>query len=318
MISISNLLLHLKIRIRNSSYLPKSLASIFNLSIDILAYWSVVFKFLSNTFLFFLFRSLYKTDKRPSIICSMTTYPARFRSVWITVESILSQKGVNFCLYLVLSKREILPSSIYFFLKLQELRGLRILFVDDNYFSHKKYLHTYKIARDLDIPLLTADDDIIYSSGWLKRLYDFHLRSNKKYVIGSRGVLVTYQSDKLLPYLNWPSISNPLTDHRVLLTGSGGILYPAVFLEALSFHLTDDLVISHLSTDDILLKHIGLKSGIKYFCLGSSGLLLGVRYFSLKHNPLPLHSINNNMGIEHESPNDISSKTLLAEFFVNS
>ena len=105
-------------------------------------------------------------------IISLTSWTARINTVSKTLYSLLTQcKG--FHIVLVLSEEEFpkmmdeLPENLKLFVD-NEL--IEILWVYKNYRSFKKWIFTADKYRD--IPIISADDDCIYTCNYAQELYD--------------------------------------------------------------------------------------------------------------------------------------------------
>lgn len=105
-------------------------------------------------------------------IISLTSWTARINTVSKTLYSLLTQcKG--FHIVLVLSEEEFpkmmdeLPENLKLFVD-NEL--IEVLWVYRNYRSFKKVLFTMDKYRD--VPVISADDDCIYTCNYAQKLYD--------------------------------------------------------------------------------------------------------------------------------------------------
>ena len=114
--------------------------------------------------------------RKQKVVVSLTTYPKRIGTVWLTVETLMRQtvKPDEIILWLADSQFEAgrngLPENL---LRLQN-RGLTIRFCDDLR-SHKKYYYALQeYAQDL---VILADDDMFYPRDTIKKLLQLH----KKY-----------------------------------------------------------------------------------------------------------------------------------------
>ena len=109
-------------------------------------------------------------------IISLTSWKARINTVSKTLYSLLTQcKG--FHIVLVLSEEEFpkmmdeLPDDLKLFVD-NEL--IEILWIYKNYKSLKKWLFTQDKYKD--VPIISADDDCIYTCNYAKELYDMYLK----------------------------------------------------------------------------------------------------------------------------------------------
>ena len=114
------------------------------------------------------------TQKRKQrIIISLTTYPKRINTIWLTIETLLRQSVKPDKVILWLAKTQFqngtedLPENL---LRLQS-RGLTIRFCDDLR-SHKKYYFALQeYPNDL---VILADDDMFYPRDTVRKLLKMH------------------------------------------------------------------------------------------------------------------------------------------------
>ena len=115
------------------------------------------------------FGKKYNSEKA---IISLTSWKARINTVSKTIYSLLKQCP-GFHIVLVLSEEEFpkmmdeLPDNLKLFVD-NEL--IEILWVYKNYRSFKKWIFTADKYRD--IPIISADDDCIYTCNYAQELYD--------------------------------------------------------------------------------------------------------------------------------------------------
>jgi hypothetical protein len=157
------------------------------------------------------------------VLVSLTTYPARIASVWITIESILRQSRPPDEILLVLSRAEFPQGTIPPRLQRMTGRDLRLMWTEENSRSYKKLLPT--LQENPHACIVTADDDTIYPKRWLESLLQGH-RDHPNAIVGHRGTEILLQDGQLLPYARWPRADAQTAGNRVFLTGMGGILYP--------------------------------------------------------------------------------------------
>lgn len=167
-----------------------------------------------------------KNERKPRLIVSLTTYPARIHFVEQTIRSLFHQSLQADMVVLWLSeeqfpqKERCLPNTL---LSLEKY-GLAIEWCEDLK-SYKKLIPSLqKYPNDI---IVTADDDVIYWSNWLKTLYTGH-RLHPTAVVSHRCHKMTFdQQGNIQPYLQWrvcnnnqpPSFSN-------FFVGCSGVLYP--------------------------------------------------------------------------------------------
>ncbi len=113
-----------------------------------------------------------KTKREQKVIISLTSFPKRIDTVWLTIETLLRQsvKPDKVILWLAASQFDGLESLPESLLRLQK-RGLTIRFCDDLR-SHKKYYYALQeYSEDL---VILADDDLFYPRDTVKRLLKMH------------------------------------------------------------------------------------------------------------------------------------------------
>ena len=128
-------------------------------------YWPLVYKInklLLNLFYPILYGGKERekgTDESSPIIISLTTYPARVGTVWITITSLLNQTKQPQRVILWLAEEQFQDKKIPKRLMQLQKRGLEILYCEDLK-PHKKYFYTMQEYPECFV--VTADDDIFY------------------------------------------------------------------------------------------------------------------------------------------------------------
>lgn len=195
------------------------------------------------------------------IIASLTTYPKRIKTVWITINSIINQSLQPDSIILWLAeeqfpnKYEDLPSSL---LQLQS-KGLQIRFCEDLK-SHKKYYYTLQEYPD-DLVVL-FDDDMFYPKDTIKKLYKLY-QENFHDVCTITTQFITpsiYTSPS-----KWrnPSINQKIKHYsKVQIFSGSGTLLKANMLDEAVF---DKEAIKNICpyADDLWLTFMTLKKGTK-------------------------------------------------------
>jgi hypothetical protein len=162
-------------------------------------------------------------DLPGELIVSVTSYPARFSTLHLTLECLLDQtlKADRTILWIAHDDLVQLPDGV----RDLKQRGLEIRACDDLR-SFRKLVPALEAFPDAFIA--TADDDVYYPADWLARLAE----DAKGGVISCHRAhrIKRRTNDRLAPYLDWELIvrdensNRPSTD--LLLTGVGGVLYP--------------------------------------------------------------------------------------------
>lgn len=199
----------------------------------------------------------------PEIVVSITSYPARFKTLHLVLKSLLNQDFTPSKIILYLDKNvEIasLPSNI---LKLRSC-GLQIKNICEDIKPHKKYFYAMNEFKNAII--VTADDDVIYPRDWLKSLYQSYLEFPN--AVSARRVhkISRNLEGKAMPYQTWEKgyqlELNPSME--LMATGVGGILYPPGIFNQMKDVFNESLIKDVcLGADDVWLKFIEKKNGIK-------------------------------------------------------
>ena len=159
------------------------------------------------------------------LIVSLTSYPARFGTLHLTIKSLLDQtvRPDRIILWIGTSAIGEIPPEVREF-----EGGIFSIRACDDVGSFTKIVPALIACPDAF--LITADDDNYYPDFWLERLvaaYDSHNPT----IVYHRGHRPTFLADgKLAPYREW---DREVIDSRslkpgtsVMPTGVGGVLYP--------------------------------------------------------------------------------------------
>jgi FkbM family methyltransferase len=155
------------------------------------------------------------------LIVSLTSYPARFENLPLTLLSLTNQtvKPDNIILWISETDKNKLTGEILSF----STQGVQIKFCAD-YKSYKKIIPTL-ILYPNDF-IVTADDDLFYRSDWLEGLVKSYEGNNC--VVAHRGHKITFSSTQnVKPYKDWlweHRSSKP--SHLLFPTSGAGTLYP--------------------------------------------------------------------------------------------
>lgn len=192
-------------------------------------------------------------------VVSFTSFGRRLERCFLTVESIGLGRLLPSRLILWLDEPEDVSPIPLSLQRLQD-RGLEI-FPCDPLGPHKKYFPYLEAEDTLASPLVTADDDMIYSRSWLAGLrraseagpLDIHAYRARRVTLGQPG---------FAPYAEWPLVQEPGASILNLATGSSGVMYPPSFLKLLRERGRAFLECCPRA-DDIWLHHTALRTGHK-------------------------------------------------------
>ena len=192
------------------------------------------------------------------IVVSLTSFPPRFPYIGLCLKSLVMQKVKPDKIIVYLgcdTKKEQLTKEMLEFQKY----GVEFRFDEKlNLMPHKKYF--YAMQEYPDAIIVTADDDVVYPTNWLKELY----ASYKNYpdAISARRVhYIQIKDDSLLPYDHWKDqCRNHLKPSmRLIATGNAGVLYPPHCFDNEAFNV-DAINELCLRTDDLWLKCMEIRN----------------------------------------------------------
>lgn len=178
-----------------------------------------------------------KFSRRPitgdaPVVVSLTSHGSRLSTVHHTIESIAAGAIRPRRLILTLDSPEDASAarSLRTLARLRG-RGLEILEVPRMGPHAKYYPYVVSIAEH-PVPLVTADDDIIYPRNWLAELTAAH-RRQPDLIHCLRAHAFGIQDGKPAPYSTWKPASTRRPSYSTFLTGVSGVIYPPAFLDQL-------------------------------------------------------------------------------------
>jgi len=193
------------------------------------------------------------------VTVSMTTHGPRLQTVHMAILSIAAGKirPQRFILWLNGD-----PSSHHVTPQLARLRelGLEIRYAE-NFGPHTKYFPYVLQFASCGGPLVTADDDVLYSRNWLAGLMDAH-GSDPTVIHCYLARRIEIADGKLLPYLNWKHVNSTEPSFRHFALGYGGVIYSEEFVLKLR-DAGDAFMKMTPRNDDVWLHVMALRSGYK-------------------------------------------------------
>ncbi|WP_097003404.1 glycosyltransferase [Lacrimispora amygdalina] len=205
-------------------------------------------------------RFKYGIDEKSDIIISLTSFPARINTVWITIQTLLNQtvKPKKLILWLAeeqfINKEKDLPHKL---LKQKEY-GLTIKFCDDLR-PHKKYF--YAMQQYPKCAIITVDDDIFYPETLVEELQ----KLSKKYpdtVCCTWAHEITFENGEIAPYGQWSyGVNGYEPNMKLIPIGCGGVLYPASILPMETYDKETIKKIC-LNSDDLWLKGMSVLNDV--------------------------------------------------------
>ncbi|NOJ60755.1 hypothetical protein [Arthrobacter sp. 260] len=188
----------------------------------------------------------------------MTSYGQRVSRVHLAIESVGRGTLKPSRLILWLDDPEAFRALPRELVRLQA-RGLEVR-LTENLGPHTKYYPYVASLQAHHLPLVTADDDIVYPRRWLHALYASYL-AHPLDISCHWANRVKTGDNTIADYAQWlPCRSTePRSDHFAL--GVSGVIYPPMMLDALARLGTRFTVVSP-TADDIWLHWAALQTGL--------------------------------------------------------
>jgi hypothetical protein len=201
-------------------------------------------------------------------VVSLTTYGARIQTVYLTIESIAAGTRLPSRLVLWIDDLEAFhnrPLSI----RRLEIRGLEVR-LTRNYGPHTKYFPYLLSTQTFSLPLVTADDDVLYPGSWLAGLWSAYCE-NPHLVSCHRAHTIPIIDGELAPYVCWAECQSIEPSARHFATGVSGCIYPPEFLHLLKLAGSGFLECCP-KADDIWLNVNVVRAGFKVKQIGPRSL----------------------------------------------
>lgn len=133
--------------------------------------------------------------KRERILVTMTSWHKRIGNVEAVVKTLLNQTLpadkiiLNFCIQDFPNLEEDFPESLRSLI--EEHPQIETYWYIENYKAWKKHLHVIEIAGDDDL-ILSTDDDHLYPSDFIEKMYVSYCYYGKQYPITLNRILLTH------------------------------------------------------------------------------------------------------------------------------
>ncbi len=205
------------------------------------------------------------TQPASDLVVSLTSFPARLKTVSFVITSLLEQTCPPGEIHLWLGRDEV-PNKNWLPKRLQALeeRGVQFHFARRTFHQYDKFLHNSELNTDR--PFVIVDDDAIYPPTSLENLIAAHQRYPDA-VIGNRCHLINVdQHGCIAPYRDWKrEVHMPRPGFRLMPTGVGGVLYPPGFLADPMVTSVEDIFENAPYADDVWLKTCALARSVPTF-----------------------------------------------------
>lgn len=195
-----------------------------------------------------------------SVMVSLTSFPGRIDTVWITIETLLRQtvKPKSIELWLADTQFENVDKLPKELLSQRE-RGLKIRFCEDLR-SHKKYYFT--MLENPNNIVITVDDDTFYPENLIEGLLETH-KKHPNSVCCNLAHRIVYNDQSIAPYNDWikADTGSEEPSYQLLPVGCQGVLYPPGSLNKNLFNKNEIFELCPLA-DDLWLKGMALLNDV--------------------------------------------------------
>lgn len=198
------------------------------------------------------------------VVVSLTSYGQRIQDVAVAIESIARGSSRPERLILWLDDPTAFASLPEALQRLQR-RGLEVR-LTENLGPHTKYFPYVHMMASHELPMVTADDDIIYPRRWLRELHAAHVLHPED-VNCFWASEIKVDRDQLAGYLSWPNCRDTQASFAHFALGVSGVIYPPAMLTELARRGTAFRA-SSPSADDVWLHWVALRSGVRVRQLG--------------------------------------------------
>ncbi len=204
-----------------------------------------------------------KCTVESNVIVSLTSYPARMKTLHITLKTIINQTYRPKKIVLWLTNEEFpnqledVPNNI----KQLSRYNVEIVFVDDNLKPHNKYFYAFKNFPDDTI--ITFDDDMLYLTNTIEHLIKLK-EKYPNYICANMAREIVIKDNDFVVYKKWNTVKTLdfVSSNKYMALGYAGVLYPPSCMKEIIF---DKNLIKEtcLHADDLWLKACALLSTVK-------------------------------------------------------
>lgn len=196
-----------------------------------------------------------KLNSQDNLIVSLTSFPARLSTLWLTIESIKQQdlRPKKIILYLI--EEEVSRDKVPMSLLAEEDELFEIRYRNIKMRAHGKYHYAMKDFPE-DI-IVTIDDDMIYPPYMLSTMMECYQKYPESVLTNQTTQIQLDEHGQLQSYNNWKwlfdkdyyEIDGCIRKERLLPLGVCGVLYPPhlLYKDVLNFDLAKQL--SYLADD---------------------------------------------------------------------
>ena len=197
-------------------------------------------------------------SEKDAVVISLTSYPPRIETAFITIESLLRQEIPPQKIVLYLSEAEFPTRELPETLKFQQTRGLEIRWVQENIKYYKKNI--YALKEFSNSVLVTVDDDSFYDPDMLRIMLHRH-EEYPEAIVANFYLAICIEADgslaKVQNYLtSLEEIKKNEKRYFLLSGGGGGTLYPINCFNDIVFD--KETFLKYIPSDDFWIFACGL------------------------------------------------------------
>jgi hypothetical protein len=170
------------------------------------------------------------TSPQSGVVVSLTSYGHRLNTVHLTLESIAAGSVLPSRLILWVDTEEAFSNPSTQLKRLIE-RGLELR-MSHNFGPHTKYYPYLLTTESFACPLVTADDDQLYSRWWLEGLVRSY-RQDPASISCYRAHRIQMSEGRMSAYESWKPCRSTTSSYLHFATGVSGVIYPPSFLKHL-------------------------------------------------------------------------------------
>lgn len=214
----------------------------------------------SRSALYFRLRNRCTADRVTGdapVVVSLTSYAERIRTVHLAIESMAYGTVRPRRVILWLREADVVADPPAALARLVR-RGLEIRVTED-WGPHQKYFPYVRSLDRHELPLVIADDDVLYGRTWLEELLAVHERHPRD-VVAHRAHRMRLEDGRIMPYATWHPGAPAGASVRTFATGTSGVLYPPYLLDALREAGTAFTACAPRA-DDVWLHAVALRQG---------------------------------------------------------
>ena len=192
-------------------------------------------------------------------IVSFTSFGQRFDDACKMIYGLQKQTYKNFHLVMTIFEgdmKDITPTLKLFI----DNDLLEVIVAPENLCPHLKYF--YAMKKYWDKPIITVDDDRIYSPNTIENLVKKFESITFKSIVSNCAICFTKKDSKLSQRTEWPKnrLSNASTSFCAMAEGFAGVLYPPKCFDNLDDEIPN--IKQCLYDDDLFLKTLEIRNKI--------------------------------------------------------